>query len=135
MNPHAEYLFSEDATAVDVDALQRLLNDTYWAADRTRETVERSLAESLCFSASTRDGHELAAFLRVVTDQATFSWICDVIVAPAHRGRGLARRLLSSALAHPGVAGTNCVLATRDAHGLYEKFGFERREMMRRPRS
>jgi GNAT superfamily N-acetyltransferase len=78
------------------------------------------------------DGATQIGFARVVTDHLTFSWLCDVYVDPAYRGRGLATWMIECVLAHPAVALTRAVLRTRDAHKLYEKFGFQREAFMRR---
>ena len=68
--------------------------------------------------------------LRVVTDYATFGWVCDVMVHPEHRGQGLGKWLVECLRAHPAVSGLNLLLGTRDAHGLYEQHGFVRWEAM-----
>jgi GNAT superfamily N-acetyltransferase len=88
----------------------------------------------LCFGAYLADTRQQVGFARVVTDGATFSWVCDVFVDPAHRGHGLGKRLVAEILAHPRIAAGTVYLGTKDAHGLYEKFGFVRWELMRRPR-
>ncbi|MNI96911.1 Acetyltransferase (GNAT) family protein [compost metagenome] len=67
-----------------------------------------------------------------MTDYATFTWICDVVVAPDYRGRGFGKWLVACMLEHPALQTTNKLLGTKDAHGLYEQFGFVRREMLRR---
>ena len=73
-------------------------------------------------------------FARLVTDSATFAWLCDVIVDPGHRGKGLGKWLVECATSHPDIATTTKLLRTRDAHGLYEKYGFAKIEcMMRQP--
>ncbi|MBA2254017.1 MAG: GNAT family N-acetyltransferase [Chloroflexi bacterium] len=69
---------------------------------------------------------EQVGFVRVVTDRATFAWVCDVYVLPAHRGRALGKRMMAMLMAHPELQGLRrWMLATRDAHGLYAQFGFE----------
>jgi GNAT superfamily N-acetyltransferase len=82
----------------------------------------------------TADG-EQAGFTRLVTDYSTFVWLCDVFVLEPHRGQGLGKWLVETAVAHPDVAGLRFLLATYDAHGLYAQFGFETASMMQRPRS
>ncbi len=109
---------------VDVGRVHAWLSDeSYWAKGRERAAVERSIAGSRPYSVYAKK--EQAAFARVVTDAATFAWICDVFVAEPHRGRGLGTWLVQSIvedLAADGV--TRFLLATRDAHEVYRRCGF-----------
>jgi len=127
------YFVSTDRGLLDLDFVCAALDGSYWAKGRPRGAVERSIASSLCFGVYEAASRRQVGFARVVTDGATFSWLCDVIVDGAHRGRGLGKLLVSSAVAHPDVRDTMWLLGTRDAHGLYERFGFARAEMMKRP--
>ena len=127
-----EYLLSDDATALDVTVIHGLLARSYWADDRPRATIEKSIAHSLCFGLFTA-GRQVG-FARLVTDTAVFSWLMDFIISEEHRGRGLGKWMLSCMLEHPVVRDTSIGLATRDAHGLYQRYGFEVKESMRRPR-
>jgi len=123
-------LLHDDKSRLDLDTVCALLQGTYWASSRSRELIEKSIQRSLCFGlfhASKQIG-----FARAVTDYATFAWICDVIVAPEHRGRGLGKWMVECVLAHPDLKTTTLVLRTRDAHSLYERFGFERTEYLRK---
>ncbi|GAB2693769.1 GNAT family N-acetyltransferase [Paenibacillus thermoaerophilus] len=129
-----EYRISDNKDELDLEAICRLLAGSYWAASRPRERIVASIRNSLCFGAYAPDGRQVG-FLRVVTDKATFGWVCDVIVDPEHRGRGIGKRLLAAMLDHPELQGVYLTLGTRDAHGLYEQFGFTRRELMERRRS
>jgi GNAT superfamily N-acetyltransferase len=119
-----EYTVSTDPAHLDRDAVYRYLHDeAYWSQGVARDIFERALDNSLNFTALR--GTQLAGFARVVTDRATFAWLCDVFVLPAHRGRGVSRHLMDAVMAHPDLASLrNFLLATRDADGLYEKFGF-----------
>ena len=119
-----EYTVSTDPADLDRDAVYRYLHDeAYWSQGIPRETFDRALDNSLNFAALR--GPAVVAFASVVTDRATFAWLCDVFVLPAHRGHGVSRRLMDAVMAHPELAGLrNFLLATRDAHGLYDKFGF-----------
>lgn len=120
----AGYLLTTDPGRVDVDRLHRwLCGDAYWALGRPREVVERSLAASRPYTVL-HDGEQVA-FARVVTDGATFAWVCDVYVDPAHRGRGLATWVVDSVVEDADRDGIGqLVLATRDAHGVYRRSGF-----------
>jgi N-acetylglutamate synthase-like GNAT family acetyltransferase len=120
----AEYEISTDPERLDVEAIVRLLHTTYWAEHRPREVIEKSIRHSLCFGLYWRGTQ--VGFGRVVTDWATFAWICDVIIDAAHRGGGLGKRFVEEIVTHPEIADIRQLLATRDAHTLYEKFGFER---------
>jgi len=119
-----EYTVSSDPADLDRDAVFRYLHhEAYWSKGVSRETFDRALDNSLNFTALR--GSTVVGFARVVTDRATFAWLCDVFVLPEHRGRGVSRRLMDAVMTHPDLAGLrNFLLATRDAHGLYEKFGF-----------
>jgi GNAT superfamily N-acetyltransferase len=100
-----------------------LSRHSYWAEGRTRETVDRSIAFSLVFGAY--DGARQVGFARVVTDRATFAYLCDVFVVEERRGEGLGRRLIEAVLAHPDLQGLRRFqLVTRDAHELYRRCGF-----------
>lgn len=122
---HGKYLLSDDPALVDVDVVHAWLTDAaYWARGRTRETVVRSIANSIPLGAYC--GEAPVGFARVVTDRSTFAWLCDVFVVEEHRGAGLGKALVEAAVTHPDVQEvTRFVLVTADAHGLYSQFGFE----------
>ena len=124
------YTLSDDPSRIDLDTTCRLLAGCYWAADRPRETIERSIHNSIC--CGLYRGAEQIGFARLVTDRATFAWVCDVVVDPDHRSAGLGKWLVECVISHPQVAGMLQLLKTRDAHGLYERFGFGREECMTR---
>jgi GNAT superfamily N-acetyltransferase len=128
----ADFIVSTSRKRIDLDFVCAALASSYWAQSRPRGVVEASLRSSLCFGVYEKTGGRQVAFARVVTDGATFSWLCDVIVDKDRRGSGLGKLLMSAVTAHPRLVGTMFLLGTRDAHGLYEKFGFVRAEMMRR---
>ncbi len=116
------FRITDEREAVDEDFVNERLHETYWASTRDRETIRRTLATSVNFSLL--DGGRQIAYARVVTDYATFAWICDVVVDPARRGEGLGKWLMACVLDHPACRVGSCWLATRDAHGLYARFGF-----------
>lgn len=120
------YVISTDPARLDLDVIHRFLaEDSYWAQGIQREVVERSVRESCCFGLFEEASGALVGFARVITDYATFGYLGDVFVLPAHRGRGLSKWLVSEVLAHPSLQGfRRWMLATRDAHGLYSQHGF-----------
>jgi GNAT superfamily N-acetyltransferase len=119
-----DYLISTDRSRLDVELIHRFLSQgTYWAQGRAREVVQRSIENSLPFGIY--KGNDQVAFARIVTDYATFAWVADVFVLPEHRGQGLSKWLMEVILSHPKLQGfRRWVLATKDAHSLYERFGF-----------
>ncbi len=122
------YKFSEDKSRVDVSVVHRFLaNESYWAAGRSFEAVERSIENSYCLGFYTQDD-QLAAFARVVTDWATVYYVCDLFVLPAHRGQGLGKRLVKRITTHPRLRYLTGMLLTADAHALYSAFGFIQNE-------
>jgi len=117
------YIISSDKTRLDIDVIHRFLDSSYWAAGRSVETIRRSIENSIPFGIY--KGREQVGFARVITDYATFAWIADVFVLEEHRGRGLSKWLMEVIIAHPELQGfRRWVLATKDAHDLYRKFGF-----------
>src|SRR5438552_3765805 len=125
-----DYLLTDDKTRLDLEGVCRLLADTYWAADRPRTVMEKAVQHSVCLGLFHRAAQ--VGFARAVTDYATFTWICDIVIHPEHRGQGLGKWLVQCLIAHPLLQTRSQVLATRDAHGLYQRFGFERSEYLKR---
>jgi GNAT superfamily N-acetyltransferase len=112
-----------DPARLDLEAIYRFLSGAYWSKNRSREVVERSLKSSLCFGLF--DGGEQIGLARVISDFATFAYLCDVYVLDAYQGQGLGTWLLQSIVSHPDLQNLRrWMLATRDAHGLYRKVGF-----------
>jgi len=120
-----DYLISTDPSKLDLGVVfDYLTNESYWACGRPRDVFDRSIENSLNFGIYYESLQ--IGFARVVTDRATFAWICDVFVLPAHCGKGLASWTIESILEHPDLQGLRSFfLATRDAHSLYAQFGFK----------
>jgi len=119
----ADLEISTNPGRLDVDLVHGFLTNSYWAASRPLEVVERSIANSICFGAYT-SGRQVA-FGRAITDRAVYAYFADIFVVPEFRGRGIGKRLVEAMLEHPDVAAVNGIqLRTRDAHGLYAQFGF-----------
>ncbi len=123
--PEGDVRITTDPAELDLGWLFPALSErSYWALGRSRSVFERSLMHSLCFGAYV-DGRQVG-FARVVTDEATFAWICDVLVDESNRGRGVGKRLMAAIIDDPRLQGLKrMMLATQDAHGLYAGFGFE----------
>jgi GNAT superfamily N-acetyltransferase len=120
-----EFSISTDPGRLDLEVIHGFLSEeSYWAQGRSLETIRRSIAHSLAFGVY--EDERQVGFCRVITDYATFAWIADVFIVEAYRGRGLSRWLVETVLAHPELQGLKrWLLATRDAHGLYARYGFE----------
>jgi GNAT superfamily N-acetyltransferase len=120
---HGDYVISDEPARIDVAAIHDYLARSYWAEGIPRETVTRALQNSLCIGIYANG--EQVGLVRMISDYATFAYVCDVYVLEAHRGHGLAKAALQATLAHPKLQGLRRInLVTRDAHGLYAQFGF-----------
>lgn len=118
-----EYTISTDPRRLNIALIHDYLSqDSYWAVGRTFEIVQRSIRNSLCFGVY--QGEQQVGFARVVTDYATFSWLCDVFILASHRDHGLGKWLVATIVEHPDLQGAQkFLLATRDAHELYRQYG------------
>jgi len=118
------YLVTTDPARLDIYFIHGYLVRSYWSEGISREIVERGIANSLCFGAY--EGGNQVGFARIVSDFATFAYLADVFIIESHRGRGLSKFLMECIMKHPNLQGLRrWVLGTRDAHGLYEQFGFK----------
>jgi ribosomal protein S18 acetylase RimI-like enzyme len=119
------YEISTDLGRLDFAAIHAYLTRSYWSPGIPLATVERAARHSLCFGVYEKATGAQVGFTRVVTDHATFAYLCDVYVLEAHRGHGLAKRMMREVMAHPALTSARRImLATRDAHGLYRHSGF-----------
>lgn len=115
----------EQPSETDIDAVHSVLTETYWSLGIPRDVVARACANSICAIARDAGGAPIG-FTRVVSDRATFAWLCDVYVLPAHQSQGIARSLVAALQAHPDLQGLRrWMLGTRDAHDLYAPRGFK----------
>ncbi|GAA1957804.1 GNAT family N-acetyltransferase [Kitasatospora viridis] len=122
----AGYRLSTDPARLDADRVHRWLSeDTYWAGGRTVDSHRRAVENSLNFGVYDEASGEQVAYARILTDLATFAWLCDVYVARPARGKGLGTALVEEIRDHLAPYGLRRImLATRDAHGVYAKAGF-----------
>jgi GNAT superfamily N-acetyltransferase len=115
------YIISTDKTRLNLNLIHEFLSQrSYWAQGRSLATVQNSIEHSLCFGVY--NDTQQVGFARVVTDYATFAWLCDVFILETHRGKNLGKWLIECVTAHPDLQGL-FVLATRDAHELYRRYG------------
>jgi GNAT superfamily N-acetyltransferase len=118
-------VLSDDPSRVDLDVVHGFLTTAYWSTGVSRHTVARAIAGSVVMGAYAPDGRQVG-FARAVTDGATFAWLADVFVLPAHRGRGIARAMVTALLEHPELQELRrWMLATADAQALYAALGFD----------
>ena len=123
-----EYLISDDKSLLNVQKVHGLLTETYWAQGRSLEDVRSSIRNSLCFGLYI-DNIQIG-FGRFISDQSVISWFGDFIIEEKYRAIGLGKWMLECMLSHPEIKNTKVILATKDAHSLYEKYGFEQSEFM-----
>ncbi|MEO7307177.1 MAG: GNAT family N-acetyltransferase [Ferruginibacter sp.] len=123
-----EFLISTDKRKLDIQFIQNYLcNESYWAKNIPLVTVKKSIEGSLCFGLYVREKENISqvGFARVVSDHATFAYLADVFIIEKFRGKGLSKWMMGEIMIHPELQGLRrWLLATRDAHGLYTKFGF-----------
>jgi len=117
------YVISTDKSKLNLHLIHSFLaHSSYWAQERPLAIVQKSIEHSLCFGVYA--GAEQVGFARVVTDYATFAWLCDVFILETHRGRGLGKWLVECVVAHPELQRLRLfVLATSNAHELYRRYG------------
>ncbi len=124
-------LITDEPAVVDLEFVGRLLATSYWAADRPREITIAAWRSPAAIPFTAILDRKPVGFARVVTDRLTFAWLANVMVDPTARGRGIGKLLAKAVAQHPDLQGhVRMVLATRDAHGIYEPVGFVRRELM-----
>ncbi|TFD56162.1 GNAT family N-acetyltransferase [Cryobacterium sp. Hh38] len=120
------YRFSADVADIDRDQVHRWISEqSYWAPGRSRSRQDAAIDGSRNFGVYDTASNRQVAYARVITDGVTFAWLCDVIVDPTVRGRGIGVVLIAGIVAEFELMGLRRIaLSTNDAHGLYSKFGF-----------
>ena len=118
-----QFTITTEKEKFDVEFIHSFLTRSYWAEGISKEVIKRSIEGALCFGLFEND--KQIGFARMITDKATFAYLADVFIIEEYRGRGLSKWLMEVIMSHPSLQGLRrMMLATRDAHGLYEKFGF-----------
>jgi ribosomal protein S18 acetylase RimI-like enzyme len=135
---HLEYRIVEGKENIKVEDVVRLLKMTYWADSRPVEKIDKSMENSKCVGLYVDGVERLVGFARVISDYATTYYLCDVIIDEDYQHKGLGKALVSYVVSMPDYKGLRGLLVTKDAHKLYEKYGYEiinDRAMMRSPES
>ncbi|ADZ89840.1 GNAT family N-acetyltransferase [Marinomonas mediterranea] len=134
------YFISTEASLFDFDTIYSFLSESYWAKGIPSETLKKAIENSLCFAVFAESDRSTIqhppkqiGFARMVTDKATFAYLADVFILEAYRGKGLSKFLMENIVSHPDLQGLRRImLATKDAHTLYTKYGFEPLEQVDR---
>ncbi|WP_426448127.1 GNAT family N-acetyltransferase [Paenibacillus sp. S-38] len=121
---YKQYVISDDRSKIQVETVVDFLAGSYWANLRQPERIRASIRSSVCYGVY--EGERMVGFARVVTDGATVYYVCDVFVLEAYRGQGISKKLVELITHAPEFEWMTGILGTRDAHGLYEQFGFQR---------
>jgi N-acetylglutamate synthase-like GNAT family acetyltransferase len=120
-----DYQIVTNLEQMDFSVIHGFISESYWAKGIPEKILKKALEHSLCFGVLNGKG-ELVGFARVITDKATFAYLADVFILEDNRGLGLSKRLMTAIVKHPDLQGLRrMMLATRDAHSLYQSFGFE----------
>lgn len=120
----SDYTFSTDKTKLDLQVIHLFLSNSYWAQNIPVEIIKTSIENSMCFGVYHKE--KQIGFARVITDCATFGYLADVFILEEHRGKGLSKKLMEYIMSQPELKGLRrFMLATRDAHKLYEQYGFK----------
>ncbi|MBO0992880.1 GNAT family N-acetyltransferase [Bacillus sp. SD088] len=125
-------MISDDSNLIDLESVAQLLSSTYWASKRTKETIIKSIHNSMTFGLY--EGDKQIGFARVISDKAVFSWILDVVIEENYRRNGIGQWLMECILNHPEIKHTKFALATLDANDFYKKFQFVDNQFLTRAR-
>lgn len=119
---HEDYIITDDKSKMNPTMIYDMLHETYWASKRSLSTIQKSIDGAICFGVF-KDQQQVG-FARIITDHATMYWLCDVIIHEDHRGHGLGQALVGVIVEDDRFKHLTGILATKDAHKLYQKYGF-----------
>ena len=130
---YKNFIISDDKTRIDVQTVIEFLASSYWADKRSAETIKQSTRNSICYGVY--DGEKMIGYARIVTDGSTMYYLCDVFILEEYRKQGISKMLIEIITNAPEFEWMTGILGTRDAHGLYEQFGFQKEQdkFMKRP--
>jgi len=120
-----EYCIFKDKSKLQIESIKNLMKQTYWAPDRSEETIVKAIQNSLCYGVFDNYNNQVG-FARVITDYSTTYYVCDVIIDKSHRGKGLGKLMIEFITEDNDFKNLYGILLTSDAHGLYQQYGFER---------
>ena len=126
-----DFSIDTDKNLLDIQVICGFLKSSYWGSSRTREQIQTSIDLSICFGVYHEE--KQVGFARLITDEVVISWLGDVFIIPEYQKRGLGKWLMECITSHPVLNTTKCLLETKDAHGLYKPYGWDRKEVMIRP--
>ncbi|WP_160683354.1 GNAT family N-acetyltransferase [Clostridium sp. C2-6-12] len=119
------YYISKDKTKLQIENIKELMKQTYWAAERKEETIVKAIENSVCYGIFDNCNNQIG-FARVITDYATAYYLCDVVIDKEYRGKGLGKSIIDFITNDSELKNLRGLLLTKNAHGLYQKYGFER---------
>ncbi len=117
-----DYLISNNKALLSLEKVHAFLSESYWANTLTKDIIHKSINNSECFGIYL--GDQQVGFARIVTDYSVMYWLCDVYIDKLHRKKGLGNKLIEAIVHHEELKDLTGILTTRDAHALYEKYGF-----------
>jgi len=117
-----DYLISNDKKLLSLEKIYEFLSKSYWANNRTKEVINESIKNSECYGIYL-DNNQVG-FARLVTDYSVMYWLCDVYIDVKHRKKGLGKKLMETIIKNDQLINLTGILGTKDAHQLYEKYGF-----------
>ncbi|MDD6795993.1 MAG: GNAT family N-acetyltransferase [Clostridiaceae bacterium] len=122
------FYIKQSNNEMQLRVISDLLSKSYWAKDRSTETIKKSIENSICYGVFLKKDNKQVGFARVITDYSTMYYICDVIISEDYRGKGMGKALVDFIVNDTRLQGISGKLLTKDAHSLYEKFGFNKVE-------
>ena len=119
-----QYVITDDKSMISPQRVKALLDKSYWAPDRDIGTIAKTIENSICIAVLA--DNDMVGFGRVVTDKAVFAWLADIIIHENHRNKGIGKQIVQFIQDHPEIPKHLQLLRTKDAHKLYEKYGFSK---------
>lgn len=123
-----DFYITQSNKDIQIEEVKNMLGKSYWADDRDLDTIKKSIDNSVCYGVFLKDSNKQIGFARVITDFSTMYYICDVIVNEEYRGHRIGKEIVKTITSDERFKNIKGMLLTKDAHGLYEQFGFKKVE-------